>query len=233
MAAIKNSVKKNWGITISPPQKSYESEQQFQECIDKILSKFPRHISVLERGSTGSHLHAHMYVESDKAERKDAVQNKILTCLHKMLGNLDREFDNVLLHVSPAENPTYYVSTYMSKEQEPIFVGIDPKKYNVKNVDRIINQKAGQLRNLTARNMQFVFAQAIEDGFTPDLSNKKRIMTDLTEYLFKNNYDVQLLIKDASYCYCIWELVLGNNVYLKQRQENSLERICNGYLNLN
>jgi len=224
MSNLKNTSKKNWGITISPPQNSYESEAQFEAVIQKILSKFPRYCYVYERGSTGSHLHAHLYVEADKTYRRDALKESLLNTLHKGL-KLEAEFDNVLLHLSSAENPTYYVTTYMTKESVPTFVGIDKEKYNVKNVDRQINLKASQLRNVTYRNLQFVMEKAIQDGFVADMSNKKTIITHLTEYLFKNNYDVTLLIKDASHCYCIWELVTGSSLkYLTNKQENSLDR---------
>jgi len=229
MSGLKNSTKKNWGITISPPQSSYESREQLEECINKILSKFPRHVSVYECGTTGSHLHSHMYVESDKALRRDTLKASLLNILHKML-KVDSEFDNVLLHLSPAENPTYYVSTYMTKESQPTFVGIDKDKYNVKNIDRNLNQKASQLRNVTYRNLQFVIEQAIQDGFVPNLQSKKTVITELTKYLFKNNYDVTLLIKDASHCLCIFELVLGEDKFLKIKQENNLERNVNGCL---
>ena len=232
MSQLKNTTKKNWGITISPPPTAYDDEQVFTTLVDSILKKFPRHISVFERGSTGTHLHTHLYVESDTAQRRDVLKTSLLRMCHKVL-TLNADYDNVLLYISAADNPTYYVSTYMTKEQVPIFVGIDPEKYNTKNVDRVINLAAAQKRNLTMRNADLVFKQALEDGFIPDLTNKKGIMTEMTKYLFKNNYDVQLLIKDASYCYSIWELVVGTDVYLKQRQENSLEKVCNGYLNLN
>lgn len=183
-------------ITVSPPVDTINATA-LVKLVDLMLKDVSRYCYVIEHGAKGNHPHLHICLEYNKSKRQDTLKASTMTAVTKILPELANK--KYVVNVKPAYNPSYLISTYLTKEGELINCGFDLKELEAERRShrlKIIKHDSNQLL-ITRASFLLIYEQyyaQLKNKWYDHYDTINKHLSELSQLLYKDNYRVDFLI---------------------------------------